>query len=98
MEIHSQITYIKVNGEMLCLEQARDFLKEAGRRIRRLHRFIRGWCKKRMAWVTACLGVVKDRATLDVKNNELVCPAKILLSNWLDRVGPKKAMSVVGTH
>ena len=79
---------IKINRKWLTLVSVREFLDEAGRRIRRLHRYIKGWCKELGEWLTICLGAV-ETAT---KDDELRHQAHALFSALAKRIGLKQAM------
>lgn len=88
-----------INGNVYVLDNAQDFMRQAGRKVRRWHKFIKGWCARLGKMMCFCLGVVKDlgkiNSWIEFQGGEALRQARIMFDHWLERVGAGHALAVM---
>ena len=88
-----------VDGYTYILDGAREYVRRAGRRVRRWHRFIKGWCEKLGKMMCFCLGIVKDlkaiNSWIDYQGGEAMRQARIMFDHWLEKLGAGHALVVL---
>jgi hypothetical protein len=77
---------------MYRLENSTEYMRQSGRRIRRWHKFVKGWCSALGRLVTFCVGVVKDRLLIDLIAGEGYHEAQAMFSAWIKKIGLKRAL------